>query len=106
MNTLLVTPAQTNRLVDILPEVLRELEIVGDPFWRPEEEVDQVRRLVALKRSAVPALERIGMALWTRGDAVFERVLRGVCDEAGVGLQDESRPSTRAEVWREAFDDV
>lgn len=106
---LLEYPAQTHRLIDVLPEALRELEIVGDPFWRPEEEADLLRRLMALKAVAVPALERIAVALWNRGDVVLERLLRNVCCEAGVVLEDESRSgvsATQAEMWREDFDEA
>lgn len=108
MDALLKVPGDTELLRYVLPPGLRELEIVGNPFWRPEDEVEQVRRLVALKRIGVPALERVAMMLWRREDLVLETMLRSVCREADVVLEDQSRGGESVlwtEMWREVYVD-
>lgn len=84
MVALLGRPAGTARLVHMLPENLRELEIVGDVFWTPEQEAEQVLQLVGLKKSVELALRRIVMrrqGSWVSG-------LQSACDEAEVVLED------------------
>lgn len=103
MVALLGRPAGTARLVDMLPENLRELEIVGDVFWTPEQEAEQVLQVVALKKLVVPALRRIVMSrrdTWVAG-------LQSACDGVEVVLEDRRYSRTAMmrvhSMWREVY---
>lgn len=76
------------RLVDVLPPSLRELQILPDHYWTYEERMTQAVQLMGLVETVVPELKCLAVVRRWDSDWQLEERLARLCKDAGV-LYDE-----------------
>lgn len=78
------------RLVDVLPESLCEIEILGDQYWSCVDAIGEVRKMLSEKTGLVPMLEKVAVSAVGSRKSMIEERLKGACEEVGVMFVDDS----------------
>lgn len=74
----------SQRLAEVLPPSLRELEILMDHYWSYEESLLQAVDLVGEKETVVPKLECLAVVKRRHSEPRLEERLTLACESAGV----------------------
>lgn len=77
-------PGESREIARVLPEFLRELEIVDDRFWTLDDALHESVVMVRQKRAMVPELRRLTVYSRRGGCPEARERLRSACVDAGV----------------------
>lgn len=77
-------PGESRDIAEVMPECIRELEILDDQFWTLDDALYEAAVMVRRKRAMLPELRRLTVYSRTRGAEEARERLRCECAEAGV----------------------
>lgn len=77
-------PGESRDIARVLPECVRELEILDDRFWTPDDALQEAVLMVRQKRAMVPELRRLTVYSRRGGCPEARERLRSACLDAGV----------------------
>lgn len=77
-------PGESREIARVLPECVRELEILDDRFWTLDDALDEAVVMVRHKRAMVPELRRLTVYSRCGGSLAARARLRSACADFGV----------------------
>lgn len=77
-------PGESRDIARVLPECVRELEIMDDQFWTPDDALYEAVVMVRQKKAMLPELRRLTVYSRRGGDPEARERLRSACLNAGV----------------------
>lgn len=81
-------PGESRDIARVLPVCIRELEILDDQFWTPDDALHEAVVMVRQKKAVLPELRKVVVYSRGGGDTVARERLRRACVDAGVANMD------------------